>query len=217
MNVAAANPYRPRTEGAANGCSMTRGRANPSSHSVPRSTVTTRRASLLIPCLLSLLLRDHRVAGVARRLETGLEDAPPHGEGAREQQRTAGGGSGAALAAAPREQARAGSGARLGDLRVAARLPLFVDLADEAELLLHHLHQAQLDKSARERCASCRGCGLGRGHDREGASGARRGAGAEKPRQLVACLAPHGNRGVRDERTGVRRERRSTREGDELG
>jgi hypothetical protein len=52
MKVAAANPYRPRTDGAANGCSITRGRANPSSHSLPRSTVTTLRASLVLIVLL---------------------------------------------------------------------------------------------------------------------------------------------------------------------
>src|SRR5947209_3805845 len=153
---------------------MTRGRANPSSHSLPRSTVTTRRASLVIPCLLSFLLRYHRVAGVTRRLKPGLEDAPAHRERACEEQCPARGGSGAALATAPREQPGAGGGARLGDLCVVTRLALLVDLADEAEPFLHRLHQPKLHEGACERCATRRACCVGRGEDRERTAGARR-------------------------------------------
>src|SRR5919206_1406705 len=90
-NVAAANPYRPRIDGAAIGCSTTRGRANPSSHSPPFSTVTTRRASVaLMSRLLSLLLWNDRVARVARRLEAGAEDRPAQSQLPGEHERAAG-------------------------------------------------------------------------------------------------------------------------------
>src|SRR4051812_40490024 len=103
MNVAAANPYRPSTDGAAYGWSTTRGRANPSSHSEPLSTVTTRRASLATTGLLSLLLRDDRVARVPRGLEPGLEARPPQRQLAGEDQRPACDGRSAALLPAQRE------------------------------------------------------------------------------------------------------------------
>src|SRR3954463_12332228 len=126
MNVAAANPYRPSTDGAANGCSITRGRANPSSHSVPLSTVTTRRASLVTTRLLSLLLRDHRVARVTRRLEPRLEHRPAQRQLPREDQRAACDCRSAAPLALPSEQPGAGDRARLRELVELAGLALLV-------------------------------------------------------------------------------------------
>src|SRR3954452_9499733 len=87
MNVAEAKPKRPSTDGAAKGCSITRGRANGSSHSARLSTVTSPRASLVTTRFLPLLLRDHRVARIARRLESRLEHRPAQRELAREDQR----------------------------------------------------------------------------------------------------------------------------------
>src|SRR5947208_13168714 len=127
MKVAAANPNRPRTEGAAYGCSMTRGRAKPSSHSVPLSTVTTRRASLAMTFLLSLLLRDHRVARIPRRLEAGLEDRPPQCQLAREDERASRRSSRTAPPAPEGEQPGACDRARLRDLVELPGLALRVD------------------------------------------------------------------------------------------
>src|SRR4051794_13300729 len=170
MNVADAKPYSPSTDGAANGCSMTRGRANPSSHSEPLSTVTTRRASLAITCLLPLLLRDHRVARVARRLESRLEHRPPQRELAREDQGAARDRRRAAPLALPREEDRAGESAGLRRLVELAGGGLLVDLADEAEPLLHHLHEPELRRDARERGTTCRiGIFAGREHHSCGA------------------------------------------------
>src|SRR4051794_31266392 len=167
MNVADAKPYSPSTDGAANGCSMTRGRANPSSHSLPLSTVTTRRASLAITCLLPLLLRDHRVARVARRLEPRLEHRPPQRELACEDERAARHRRGAAALALPREQRRAGERAGLRRLGELAGRALLVDLADEAQALLHHLHQAELRRHPRECGATSRSRAIRRReHDR---------------------------------------------------
>src|SRR5579884_1420863 len=129
------------SDGAANGCSITRGRANPSSHSVPRSTVTTRRASVAATmCLPSLLLRDHRVARVSRRLEPRLEHAPAQRQLAGENECAARDGRRAALFALPGEEPRARERARFRELVELAGLALLVDLADEAELPFHQLH-----------------------------------------------------------------------------
>src|SRR3954464_425532 len=158
MNVAEAKPYKPSTDGAANGCNMTRGRANPSSHSEPLSTVTTRLASFAITCLLPLFLRDHRVARVPRRLESRLEHRPAQRQLACEDERAARDRRCAALLASPGEQRRPGERAGLRRLVELAGGSVLVDLPDEAKALLHHLHQGELGRDPGE-CSAPRRAG----------------------------------------------------------
>src|SRR3954452_3723740 len=180
-NVAAAKPYRPRIDGAATGCNTTRGRANPSSHSVPFSTVTTRRASVaLISCLLSLLLRNDRVTRIPRRLETGAEDRPPQGELAGEDERAAGDRRAAAAPPAGGEQRCARCGEHLRSPPELAGGSLLVDLADEAETVLHRLHHAELGRDAGN-CEPARRARLRRRQEQRG-RGARARGGA-RPEQ----------------------------------
>src|SRR4051812_46005095 len=93
-----------------------------------------------LPSSLSFSLRDHGVARVARRLETGLEDRPAEGELAGEDESATCQRYRPAAAGAEREQGGPDGRARLGDPPVPSGLVLLVHLADEAEALLHRLH-----------------------------------------------------------------------------
>src|SRR5262249_59296320 len=96
-------------------------------------------------------LRDHRVAWVTRRLETGPEDRPPQRELAAEHESTACDGRGPAGAAARREQRAARRSQQLRRPRELPRLALLVDLAEEPEPALHRLHQPELRRDGCDR------------------------------------------------------------------